>query len=1124
MALIAALSPLTGAAVDMSAYGAASVAPFAKPPVIDGTLTPGEWDGAVGITGFQSLGAPGYLEARLGQTWIGFTADAVYIAIVSEFPPDGKDHAACINRDSDVIFDECVEVWLDPNRANRAANTGDLTFYQFIGNARGTIYDVAFHPKNGPNTGWNGNWEFKNRVDAEKHTWTAELRLPFADLGWKPGEVMGKELGVLLARNYKAPWSQATMFTTCGAFVDWYRYAAIRLTPDAPSVQITSLGENLFKAELQLKATLFNPGAARQVKISALTTSSDMPERRDEKLLDLPAGGRVPYTFDVVNLYHETAQHKLSLNVTSADGKDTYLRYAMPWTQAPKNKWQYRIGPDPDAAVRMAYYPSYQFVRVQVDTRELGKDAETAVKKGTVRITGASGAKVLEEPIELGVPPFLKEFKVGDLKDGEYAVAVTLDGWKDPFVRNFTRKHFPFEGNKLGITDQVLAPFTPLAVKGQTIAIIGREYVVGGLGLPASVTSLGHELLAAPMSLVADGKDVLKGAGKFTKTDAQTAVFEGEAKYATATVTTRCTTEIDGCIKIELTLAPPALNPEPRTLNSLYLDIPLKDAEMPLWHITSTTLRVNPAGNTPPGDGLIWDSTRFADGNWFGNFKCYLWLGDVERGLCWFADNDRGWALGLDAKGQPNVACQQLFRKNGVLTLRINLVQQPVVIKEPSTIVFGIMASPGKPMPKDWRLVDYKNLSAFNMCYTAPTTFSSKQPWGNDWSIADWSYQKRIGKPGPAPAEIEAWKTRNFAADMDPKFRESMINLALGPFLNNFSPAQKYFTMYFDEFHTTAQAHAETHVFQSEWSGNWYGPLLDHPTKPEHKEWGIGVAGIVPSHRDFACYYAAEWVKRGIGCYFDNSFPTRAYDLLTTNAYRLPNGQVQPSAGIWARREYLRRIWNIHRTLAPPDAVPVIMIHMTNSLILPYMVWGDQNLDLEWKFGPEIQQTKFTPDFLRAESCARQTGSVPFVLDRILDAKSKEEQAIAERTKFGVMAVHECRWWGREHYPDLVKLMLDFGYGQDDCTVWNYWQPECPVTVSDADCKLLVLKRGTEAFLLACTWNPKPATVTVTFAKDTLGLTPAAAEDAETKEALGVANGALTLPMPGYGVRLVRVR
>jgi len=59
---------------------------------------------------------------------------------------------------------------------------------------------------------------------------------------------------------------------------------------------------------------------------------------------------------------------------------------------------------------------------------------------------------------------------------------------------------------------------------------------------------------------------------------------------------------------------------------------------------------------------------------------------------------------------------------------------------------------------------------------------------------------------------------------------------------------------------------------------------------------------------------------------FDNAFPKRGYDLLTTSAYRLPNGNIQPSASMWAHREFLKRIWNIHQELGPKDIPPIMMI------------------------------------------------------------------------------------------------------------------------------------------------------------------------------------------------------
>jgi len=1115
-------------------YGAATVAPFGRAPVIDGRIEAGEWDNAVRAPGFQGLFAAtaGMLEARAGAAYFGFTAERLYIAVVSEYPPDGKDHSSGTARDKDYVFDESIEIWLDPNRGRREAQQGDLRFYQMNANAQGGIYDISFDPKSGPNTGWNGNWEFANRVDHTNHVWTAELSLPFADVGWKPGDAVGKTIGVLIARNFKAPWEQVTWFPVLGAFVDWYRYAAVRLTPDAPSVQVSTLGERLHAPHVQVRASVFNPGPARKARVKLLVTSSDMPEVKDDRELDLPAGGSVPYAFDdTPGRLHVDAQHALTLDVTSADGADSYLHYTTKWQKAPEKKWQYRLGPDPEAAMRFAYYPSYRFVRVFLDTRELSKEIEEKTKSAAVSVTGPDGKAALSDTMKWDAPPCTREFQVGDLPDGDYTLTVTVDGWKEPFVRTFKRTHFPWEGNRLGITDEVLAPFTPVKVEKDKVSVVLREYEVDGLGLWKSAKAAGNvsaggprELLAAPMSLKANGEG-LSGKGAFTARSPAAAVYEGQAGHAAVTVSTRCTTEMDGCMRVELTLGPGTAG---QPLQSLALEVPLVDKLMPLWHVTTTGLRINPAGTTPPGDGAVWDSRQFPDGNWFGNFKCYLWLGAEERGFCWFADNDAGWELAVDEKKPDGSApCQELIRRNGVLTLRVNLVQKPVTLTEPRTIVFCVMASPGKPMRADWRQAGFAYESVFNMGYASPATYCAKTPWGNDFAIADWAYSQRAGKGGPSKEQLDAWKERNFPKDMDPKFREGAINLAVGPFLSNFRPGQKYYKMYFEEFHTTAQVHPESKVFQCEWSGGWHAPLLDHATEEGHKMWGIGVSGIAASHRDFACWYGAEWIRRGVGLYFDNAFPTRAYDTLTTTAYKLPNGQVQPSAGMWARRDYLRRIWTLHRQLGPRDALPAMMIHMTNTRILPYMVWNDEDLDLEWKFGPEPQQSKFHHTFLRAESLGRQCGNVPYVLDKVMDTKTAEEGRIAHRTKFGAMMVHELHWWGWGEGAEgpLIKIVKDFGYGEPDCRSFNYWDEDNPVKSSDPEAKTLLLKRGNDLLLLVCTWNPAPAEVTFELDAAAAGVKPAAAFDAEQPEqALKLDGPRLALGLDGYGVRIVRLR
>ena len=99
--------------------------------------------------------------------------------------------------------------------------------------------------------------------------------------------------------------------------------------------------------------------------------------------------------------------------------------------------------------------------------------------------------------------------------------------------------------------------------------------------------------------------------------------------------------------------------------------------------------------------------------------------------------------------------------------------------------------------------------------------------------------------------------------------------------------------------------------------------------------------------------------------------------------------------------------------------------------------------------------------------------------------------------------VHEIRWWDvQPEDNERFKLLSEFGYGQADCRVLNYWDPGYPLAASDAEAKTLLLVRGGECFLVACTWNPEPRTVSFRFDMAALGVKPTLADDAERDSAL----------------------
>lgn len=1131
----------------------ATVAPFKTAPMVDGKLAPGEWDGAVGTANLVMHGALTF-DPRPGRTWVGFTEERLYIAMVSEITPTGPIVLKDAQNDSELIFSDCVEIWLDPNVANVRKGEGDRAYYKFMGETQGLIYDMKWVPGGTPDTGWNGHWDYKSAVDMKAGTWTIELSIPWADLNVAKEQLVAREIGLLIARNYKAPWSQASWMPSFGgSFVDRAVYPQLTLTKDAPSVQITQLGEKFFNGEVDLKAVIANPGPARKAEVKLNIFSSDMPELNDLKTLDLPAGGTATYTFKVGGeRLHAQAKHTLGLLIRDPAANQTLLDMRqMTWTQKPEKIWQVRTGADPDAAAAIGYYPYHNLLKVRATPAELGKEHEKT-RAVAIKVTDAAGKVLLEKPLAWDEKQETGEatFELPDLPNGVYTVAFNIPGVKEPLLRTFTRTHRVWERNTLGITAEVYPPFEPIRTLGDTVEVVLRRYAMDGLGLWKSVQARGQkdgsvmqELLAAPIALVADGGRTLQGQGRVTRAAGHEVVFEGMASDPAVEVKTRTVTEYDGCQKVELTLLPP--KQKGAELKSLWLDIPLKDELAPIYHVATCNLRINPAGATPAGTGQVWDTRNFPDGDWWGGFRPYIYLGGAERGISWFADNDKGWELDVHPENRDNPYAPGLIliRDKGVLTLRVNLVQKPVAITEPRTIVFGLMATPAKPMPANWR--NFRRV--FNMGHSTlglPHAFASQYPINNDHlePTLQMFQQYRLGNVDGAMSEALSkwWEENKPWKNLPPEAQKGM---RWNPVQTTRFGGAGPVTLYFDEYHTAYGNVQDVRDFHTEWSGGYLPPKGFQPLTAEFyytQGWldgGANVSGIVQSRRDYMCWVGAKWLRYGAGLYFDNSFLKYARDPITTSAYVLPNGRIQPSSGLWAHRDYQKRIWVLHRQLHNPRTPGFMEVHLTNANIVPTMVWCDSALDLEWKDSAVPMQEKYSPELLQAETTGLQCGNIPNAIATIGYPQNitANDRAVVDNTKWAGLAVHEVTDWSAYKHP----LMVDFGYGLPECEVFNYWDDKPAVSVSDPLCKWLLLRRGSKNMLLLCTWNPKPAKVSVTSPQFDRQFTTAKSlplksePEAKTESAHpslpltwphGGSGMQFTVDLEGYGVRLFELQ
>lgn len=1051
------------AAIDESGQQRVSLPPMVKAPVIDGVIGADEWAAASKVIGFTR-------DPRDGFTLVGYDAANLYIAQSTELPPSGELITEVLRHDSNTCMDDSIEIWLDPNRQNKIDNKGDQRFYQMIINSAGVFFDQSTDPETGANLGWDlKGYQFKSRIDKDQKVWQLELAIPWKSLGVDASQVTGRQVGVMVARNWKIPWTQAPAMG--GGFSAWQPYPVFTLASASPVVREESLGD-VWNANADYKLSITNPGKTDlKCKVELRIDSSDMPGRAKNDEITVPAGQTVAAQLAYPDgALHKEAIQTISARVTSADGKDIYFNRNFTAGPVRAAKWD-AVGPaNANKNLLISYYPSSKKLAVKVDVNSTtagdkltGADiavldpAGKSLKTGTITLANKTGETILELP---------------ELPDGNYLVRATLKGEgapEKPLEREFNRKHFVWENNTLGMTDRVYPPFAPVTTKGNTLGVVLRSFKMNGFGLWDSVISKGKEILAGPITVdgIASNGPVKWSAnkGSFVSTKPTLAVYKAKAESPVVNIETTSSTEMDGCMKVRMTLAPGSVSSE---IKGLWLSIPLKDDIAPLYHVVqSDSIRLNPNGPTPKGTGIVWDSTKTGNGPMLGTMLPYIWLGGPERGLAWFANNDKGMFLDDD------VPAQTITRENGKLTLRVYIVNKPTTLKQPTEIVFGLQVSPTRPMPSNWRArQDVPYMGGSNGYWGIVPSFAGKYPAGCDFSYADNMVICR--ESGIYPAEfMKKWVAEKIDANKGwsatwKEDRTRHVGAGMGSMVGKGSTP----TVAYIEEHRQDTTTPEWVTFQDEWAAQGYDAhrVTEAGARAEYdagRIWGVPIC-FDKSYQDFAVYMAVQWYLRGIGPYNDNVYPQNCFDPMKSDAYVRPDGQVQASANIWELREYHKRQW-----IAEQDAQPLskyelfISNHMTNANMLPVLTWGDVALDNEWGF--KAGSEPWPGSILQTEMIGRQTGNYGFALYPVSGVSLKstypklKDDQIA-RTEWGMRFAHEIF---RGPGTPMEKLVRDFGYGNPDCKVINYWsgpevEPGCPI-----------IKIDNPNVLWTAIWNPK---------------------------------------------------
>lgn len=831
-------------------------------------------------------------------------------------------------------------------------------------------------------------------------------------------------------------------------------------------------------------------------------------------------------------------------------------------------------------------------------------DLDHAVATGTIALDGSGrGHGVIKLP---------------DLPAGNYRVEYEFGGAKLTAAKTFRRTHFEWENCTYGTEHKVYAPFTPVKVDGNKVSVVDRSYTVNALGLFDSVVSKGRELLAEPMKLVVEtaaGQRVEWQAGGWLSRGVKgkavypdLAEFETSAQSAICNLKSKISIEEDGCAKVTLTLYP-----EPRTLAPIrraWLEIALKNSESPLCHLVGmNSMRHNYAGKVPRGGKITWlmqpwrparfevepfagtapDSYQVWETrqqmNWGmrdpkeqWNFAPYIWLGAEERGLAWFGDHTGGYVT--DGKS----SIQRLFIESGKVVLRVELIQQPVTLDKPRTFEFGLQASPTKPMQAEWRGHQVPGGGGMPVVVWGGFNCADKVPANKDWTIVDKIMEGRqTGKADYAWFAEYAKTNYTFISEGGGAKPGTLRRIPLEQAKANGQPwltALDHFvgraaglrpgegaTVYFEEHQTNGQ-YPEVAEFMDEWSDGTFARYryFDHP-----KTWGPEIRSANPaSYRDFAVFYANEWMKRGVGIYYDNTYPQ-----VDGNRAHFQGRDITWSSSIWGHRAYYKRVWKRSRELMATGQTPLPLHtvgHVTNCQVLPFTTWWDATLGVEspgqwqpdpmpsaeerarqlveWSFlilpTPKKeaagQALPYPPDYLRAMECGRMAGLIPHYrhLLRSEDAfggigisygstaqgKDPKEREHRYLSDAAMGLVHEIRGGAVGVYDNptvgaMRRAINDFGYGRPNVTVHNYWAKKPFTTVANAAVKWIAMTRAEAPFglLLLQSYSPEAISTTVRFPEGKIFI------DAETREEFKAgSDGTVKVDIsPDYGTRLFYV-
>lgn len=1017
---------------------------ISKPPTIDGKIDPEEWRESVAIGGVASQNPAGnQLIMRPTTYYVAWDAENIYIACRTWIMPGYKPRVKGRTPGSVGAFDDGMELSIQPMGANLPeghlsnaykffisclgsdGDFGRVSVGQIFRNWRPTFQTAVRQTEPGT-APWGGSW------------WEGELVLPAKDFELVGPNRAGDVWKMLLAFNHIPIWMQAAV-PMGSSYFDASGWPKLTLVENTPAVKVTMDELPGFRdAMAAAKISVYNPTSApATVNILAQVEEYKDPKTAEdllkkEETLTIAPGQTGEFKLSEA-LPRDIGKNKGGIYFRITQGEKELYRYYAFFALGYDARWVKFTAPKEAYPVTVKFNSLRGKLLLDADAHYLANPEAVKTLHYKILREGEEkpvlSGKITDKQYDL----FETMLEMSDLKPGKYKVETTMelaDGTSvGPESKGFQKLDEPkvfadWWKNNIGNTERVIAPFTEITVKKDTVGVWGRSYKLDALGLPEAMDSQEKPVLAAPARIVVvtGGKEQsIDLGGKLRITDKKPwrVSFQGEATGAGLKFSATGCVEQDGLAQIKLTYEP--AGKDPVQIDALRLEFPISDKE------GQAINSMGPGNNFAtlwadlvPQDkkGVLWSTLLMGQGGsgmTVGTFYPGVWIGNEERGFYWWADSDQGWVP------DDKLAAHELVREGrdgkSMLTLRNNIIGSPYTLSAPRTLAFNYNATPFKPFPKGWR-------ATIN---AEDGTFRGPHKQYKDANGKDWDGTQMLAAPA-APADwAKVWG--EFKVNADKKVRD----------LQPFDPL-------------AARRMAWVH---NSLAIEGYGPRSSDTLVEEYfrPEWSTN--NLCETQADYDLWLAKRAFTEGglRSIYWDIFFITPWNEEINDSGYVLPDGRRQPAFNGMNMRRYVMRLASLQDELGLAPAG--VTVHSTNCFPFVAYPWVGAGLDGESNFITDATTRDwvdfYSPERMRALNTPQNYG-VPLTWMSVNHMTDAEKRGKVWRGFYDWTRFHDCNWYGWDTYKPGDKL-IDFGLNDERLKYVPHWRN---TAITSNDPKVLV--------------------------------------------------------------------